>query len=148
MSLTGFRKFLPALLLACVCTLGLGCSRTSSDVPFRVRSDSARTGGHASPRTSASSQLTEQGRSLLESGRVDDAIGVFEQSVGLDPANGRNYYYLSECWRIKGNIAQAEEFNSLAGLYLKGDAGWTFRAIRQKEKIDDLRKMQGELGKE
>ena len=140
-----FSGLLPALLLAGICLVGLGCSRTTSDVPFRPRISSAQTGEQASPRTSASSQLTNQGRLLLESGKVDDAIGVFEQSVGLDPTNGRNYYYLSECWRIKGNIAQAEEFNSLAELYLRGDANWTFHVIRQKERINDLEELQGEF---
>ena len=140
-----FSRLLPALFVAGICLACLACSRNTSTVPFRPRPGPSQTGERASPRTAASSQLTNQGRSLLESGRVDDAIGVFEQSVGLDPTNGRNYYYLSECWRLKGNIAQAEEFNNLAELYLRGDANWTFRVIRQKEKINDLKELQGEF---
>ena len=71
-----------------------------------------------SPRTVASLQLTDQGRLFLESGQPDHAIRMYEQALNLDPTNGQNYYYLSEAWFMKGNIAQAAEFNRLAAIYL------------------------------
>jgi tetratricopeptide (TPR) repeat protein len=76
---------------------------------------------------------------LLESGRVDDAISLLERSVGLDPANGLNYYYLSEAWLMKGNLVQAEEFNRLAELYLKDDADWRPRIAEQQRQLKKLR---------
>ena len=90
------------------------------------------------PRSSASLQLTQQGKELLERGYVDDAISVLERSVGLDPANGQNYYYLSEAWLEKGNIVQAEEFNRLADLYLKDDPVWGWRTAEQRSRLRAL----------
>lgn len=88
--------------------------------------------------------MTDQGRMLLEEGRPDDAISMFERSVGLDPAIGQTYYYLSEAWLMKENAAQAEEFNRLAGLYSKNYRGWTVRINEQRKRIDALKKQQGE----
>ena len=82
----------------------------------------------------ASLQLTEQGRTLLESGQPDDAIRVLERAVGLNPGNGENYYYLSEAWLMKGDRTRAEEFNELAGLYLKED-DWKTKLEVQRKRI-------------
>lgn len=83
--------------------------------------------------------MTEQGRIHLEEGRPDDAISVFERSVGLDPSIGQTYYYLSEAWIMKEDITQAEEFNRLADLYSKNDRSWTVRIKEQRRRIDMLR---------
>ena len=91
-----------------------------------------------SPRAQASLRLTEQGRALLESGRPDDAIGVLEQALNLNPANGLNYYYLSEAWLFKGKPGQAEKFNSLAGLYLEASPEWQRWVKEQKKRIEAL----------
>jgi tetratricopeptide (TPR) repeat protein len=88
-----------------------------------------------SPRAVASLQLTDQGRRLLENGNPDDAIGVFEQAINLDPINGQNYYYLSEAWLVKENIVQAVEFNRLAAIYLEDDEEWLNKVMLQKERI-------------
>jgi predicted Zn-dependent protease len=84
-------------------------------------------------------QLTDEGIRLLESGKINDAISALERSVGLDPANGQNYYYLSEAWLRKGNVAQAEEFNRLAELYLKGNRDWLSRTGEQRARIDEYK---------
>jgi tetratricopeptide (TPR) repeat protein len=84
-------------------------------------------------------QLTIEGHRLLESGRVDDAISVLERAVGLDPANGQNYYYLSDAWLRKGDIDQAEEFNRLAELYLKDNRKWRSRIKQQQEWIGEYK---------
>ncbi len=89
-----------------------------------------------SPRTTASLQLTEQGRSLLKSGKPDDAISTLERAVNLNPSNGQNYYYLSEAWLMKGNVSQAREFNRLAGIYLEGYAKWIGRVAEQSKRIN------------
>ena len=87
-----------------------------------------------SPRALASLRLTEQGRMLLENGYPDDAISILERAVGLNPKNGENYYYLAEAWIAKRDTVQAEEFNRLAALYLKGN-DWKVKLLDQRERI-------------
>ena len=88
-----------------------------------------------SPRALAALQLTEQGRMFLENNQPDDAIGILERALNLNPNNGRNYYYLAEAWLMKGNIAQAAEFNRLAEIYFKDDKLWLDRLMEQQERI-------------
>ncbi len=91
-----------------------------------------------SPRTQASLRLTDQGRMLLEDGKVGDAIRMLERAINLDPGNGLNYYYLSEAWLYKGNFKQSEEFNALAGMYLKRSHEWMDLVREQRGRIDAL----------
>lgn len=88
-----------------------------------------------SPRALAALQLTDQGRMYLEGGQPDDAIGILEQALNLNPTSGMNYYYLSEAWLMKGNIVQAAEFNRLAEIYFKDDSEWLHRLMQQRERI-------------
>ena len=90
-----------------------------------------------SPRALAALQLTEQGRIFLENNQPDDAIGILERALNLNPNNGRNYYYLAEAWLMKSNIGQAMEFNRLAEIYLKDDNEWLNRVILQKQRIEE-----------
>lgn len=90
-----------------------------------------------SPRALASLQLTEQGRTLLQSGDPDNAISIFEQAININPTNGQNYYYLSEAWLLKGNAIQAKEFNRLAEIYLQDDRRWMRRVLQQRERIEE-----------
>lgn len=83
----------------------------------------------------ASLHLTEQGRMLLESGKVDDAISVLERAVSVYASNGKNYYYLAEAWLKKGNVLQAGEWNRLAEMYLAADREWSQRVYGQREVI-------------
>lgn len=76
---------------------------------------------------------------LLTSGRADDAITILERAVNLNPANGQNYYYLSEAWLSKNNKNQAREFNRLADLYLKDDPQWIGRVLEQRKRIEGAR---------
>ena len=87
------------------------------------------------PREVASLHLTEQGRMLLENGKIDDAISVLERAVSLSANNGKNYYYLSEAWLRKGNEKQAREWNRLAEMYLAEDREWSQRVYDQSERI-------------
>lgn len=87
------------------------------------------------PREVASLHLTEQGQALLESGKIDEAIGVLERAVSIYPSNGKNYYYLAEAWLRKGNMVQAREWNRLAGMYLAGDSEWLPRIYEQRGRI-------------
>lgn len=92
--------------------------------------------GKPRPREVASLHLTEQGQMLLESGKVDEAIGVLERAVNIYPSNGKNYYYLAEAWLKKGNVMQAREWNRLAGMYLAGDSEWSPRVYEQRGRIN------------
>lgn len=129
-------RVVPALLLAHICLSVPSCSWNNLQMPLFPKWGSEEP---ETPRASASLQLTEQGKMLLESGRVDDAITLLERSMGLDPANGLNYYYLSEAWILKGNLVQAEEFNRLAKLYLKDDPDWRSRAAEQQRQVRKLK---------
>jgi tetratricopeptide (TPR) repeat protein len=92
------------------------------------------------PRATASLQLTDQGRRLLEDKQPDKAIRVLEQAVSLHPTNGQNYYYLAEAWLMKGFADQAKEFNQLAEIHLKDDHQWMIRVGKQADRIAELEK--------
>jgi len=120
----------------------LGCAATISTpppVPAHAPSvqveEPVRPADQPSPRALASLGLTEQGRLLLESGSLDDAISMLERAISLNPTNGRNYFYLSEVWLLKGDTVQAEEFNRLAAIYLREDIEWMARVMEQRERI-------------
>jgi len=129
-----------------LCLSDFGCSTGGYGLAFPSRRSSRQAGidDPTNPRTRAALQMTDQGRTLLEEGKPDDAISMFERSLGLDPAIGQTYYYLSEAWLIKGNVAQAEEFNHLADLYSKDDRGWTVRINEQRKRIAASKRQQGE----
>jgi tetratricopeptide (TPR) repeat protein len=93
-----------------------------------------------SPRAVASLQLTEQAQMLLQANQTDEAIRVLEQAINVNPSNGQNYYYLAEAWIKKGNIAQAVEFNRLAGIYLTKDPDWMAKVVKQKRYLDEKTK--------
>jgi tetratricopeptide (TPR) repeat protein len=138
-------------LIVVTCILGFsmalsGCARSvmqpQTDIyretpqkTDELKEDTGKAG--ISPRVLAALQLTEQGRIFLENNQPDDAIGIFERALNLNPDNGRNYYYLAEAWLMKGNIDQAAEFNRLAEIYLKDDSEWLNRVILQSERIKE-----------
>ncbi|MDX9787261.1 MAG: tetratricopeptide repeat protein [Desulfobacterales bacterium] len=88
-----------------------------------------------SPRAVAAVTLSDQGKTLLERKRPDEAIRVLERAVNLHPQNGENYYYLAEAWLLKGNALQAAEFNHLATIYLKDEASWQQKIASQVARI-------------
>ena len=89
-------------------------------------------------RVLASLKLTDQGRRLLEAGKADHAIRVFEQAISLNPSNGQNYYYLSEAWLTKGFVNEAREFNRLAESHLENDRDWIKSVDQQADRIIKL----------
>ena len=142
---TSISKSVLLLFLVVMVLGGSRCSvRRSPLLPAPEQSPALEDKGPAespdqpNPRTLASLQLTEQGRLLLDGGKPDDAISTLERAVSISPTNGQNYYYLAEAWLLKGNIAQAEECNRLADIYLRGDPGWTARVAEQREYIRSL----------
>jgi predicted Zn-dependent protease len=145
MELKILSKNIKLLIMLCIGGLGFGffgcapVTSTTSPIPDLGRSmqigEDETSPAKQSPRALASLQLTEQGRQFIESGDPDDAIRMLEQALNLDPANGQNYYYLSEAWLMKGNISQAAEFNRLAAIYLGDDDKWLYQVIQQRERI-------------
>ncbi|MFO7931236.1 MAG: tetratricopeptide repeat protein [Thermodesulfobacteriota bacterium] len=87
-------------------------------------------------RMAASSSLTRQGHELLQKDKYDRAIRVLERAVGVNPGDGRGYFYLAEAWIGKENLNQAARFNEMAILYLRDDPAWLQRARAQKERIE------------
>lgn len=136
------------MLLTCLvgfAIAGARCARTVSQpsslphtgtVPHGE--EQSETSEGLSPRMLASLQLTEQARLLLEKDEPDEAIRLLERAINLNPANGQNYYYLSEAWVIKENTGQAMEFNRLAAIYLEGNSEWMTRVVEQQERIKRL----------
>lgn len=131
------------IILFCIATVCLAaCPKpTLQEVPVESEESVAvEETEKETPRVVASLQLTDQGRRLLEERKPDKAIRVLEQAVSLHPTNGRNYYYLSEAWLMKGSAAQAKEFNQLAEIHLKEDSDWMMRVATQADRIAELEK--------
>ncbi len=91
------------------------------------------------PMALAALNFSEQGQVHLRNKKPDEAIRVLERAVNLNPKNGENYYYLAEAWLMKGNAAQAKEFNRLADIHIKTGPEWKDRIQTQKERIDKLK---------
>lgn len=92
-------------------------------------------------REQVAAALIDEGRRLLDSGRVDGAIRIFEQAVSQSPHYGPAYFYLAEAWMDKNNGPQAKAFHDQAVLYLQGQPEWASRLERQQIEID--RKVSG-----
>lgn len=119
------------LLMAVLAAL-TGCAGTRS-MPDKAGQTSAGSSGDY--RAAASGSLTMEGRRLLQQKDYDRAIRVLERAVGLNPSDGRGYFYLAEAWFEKKNFELASRFNDLAVLYLKDNPDWSSRARSQKERI-------------
>lgn len=87
-------------------------------------------------REQVAAALTDEGRRLLDSGRVDGAIRIFEQAVSQSPHYGPAYFYLAEAWMDKNNGPQAKAFHDQAVLYLQSRPEWGARLERQQIEID------------
>jgi hypothetical protein len=135
-------KAIDILLLVLLIALLAGCPKpllqgegTEAEEPPMTASTEEE-----NPRAVAALQLTDQGRRLVENKQPDRAIRVLEQAVSLHPTNGRNYYYLSEAWIMKGFADQAREFNHLAEIHLKDERYWMIRVAEQADRIAELEK--------
>jgi tetratricopeptide (TPR) repeat protein len=128
--------------LVLLIVLPAGCSKPMLKTePFEAEETTpSEEAAEENPRVAAALQLTDQGRRLLEDRKPDKALRVLEQALSLDPANGQNYYYLSEAWLLKGSAAQAKEFNNLAEIHLKEDKQWMIRVAQQADRIAELEK--------
>ena len=86
--------------------------------------------------------LTTRGRKLMETGRVDAAIRLFEQALSQSPHYGPGYFYLAEAWLGKNSVTQARTFHDQAALYLPAEPAWQNRLDRQgriiKQRLSEL----------
>jgi hypothetical protein len=135
-------KAIDIFLLVLLIALLAGCSKPplKGDDPEAEEPPTTEKTEAENPRAVASLQLTDQGRRLVENKQPDRAIRVLEQAMSLHPTNGRNYYYLSEAWILKGFADQAREFNHLAEVHLKNDRDWMIRVAEQADRIAELEK--------
>lgn len=135
-------KFTQIILFVIVAVWLAACPKPAlKEVPIEAEDPpTVEEAAEENPRVAASLQLTDQGRRLLEDRKPDKAIRVLEQAVSLHPANGQNYYYLSEAWLMKGSAAQAKEFNQLAEIHLKEDSAWMVQVANQADRIAELEK--------
>jgi hypothetical protein len=133
-------KAVNILLFALLIASLAGCSKPplKGDGPEVEEPPTTEKTEAENPRAVASLQLTDQGRRLVKNKQPDRAIRVLEQAVSLNPANGQNYYYLSEAWILKGFADQAREFNHLAEIHLKDDRDWLIRVAQQADRIAEL----------
>jgi tetratricopeptide (TPR) repeat protein len=92
-----------------------------------------------SPMALAALALSGKGQSYLKDGKPDEAIRVLERAVNLHPQNGENYYYLAEAWLLKGNAAQAKEFNHLAAIHVASNPQWIHRVQSQYDRISKIK---------
>jgi tetratricopeptide (TPR) repeat protein len=92
----------------------------------------------ADARAQAASELTQQARQYLAAWDADNAINLLERAINLNPSDGQIYYYLAQAWLLKGDVRQASEFNTLAGIHVTGDPEWESRLAEQKERIERL----------
>mgnify|MGYP002813476013 CR=1 FL=1 len=90
-------------------------------------------------RTKAAGEFRQRACKFLEKRKPDDAINLLERAISLDPKEGQNYYHLSRAWLMKGNTAQALEFNNLAGIYLGESDEWNQKVEDQKKSIENMR---------
>lgn len=135
---------LPAILLALLLPpLIAGCaSRPVSPPPDAALEDTPRpppAGEAALAQLAAARELTARGRRHVEKLQPDAAIRVLERALGLNPADGRNYYYLAEAWLMKTDARRAEACNRMAENLLNDDPDWLSQIARQADRIAEMK---------
>ncbi|MBL0712149.1 MAG: tetratricopeptide repeat protein [Desulfosarcina sp.] len=87
-------------------------------------------------REKAAAALIDRGRTLMEDGRIDPAMRLFEQALSLSPHYGPGYFYLAEAWLAKADWSQARELHRQAELYLDAVAPWEARLAEQRRRVE------------
>ncbi len=75
----------------------------------------------------ASLKLTDQGRQLLMSGQIEEAVSVFQKAISIFPSNPYAYYYLGKARYLKKEYPQSLPALGQAELFLSGDRIWLSR---------------------
>lgn len=73
----------------------------------------------ATPQHYASMHLVDQAKLSLNQGRVDEAIGLYEQAVQVDVYNGEAFLGLAKAWHMKGSQKKSLEFARKAEILLQ-----------------------------
>ena len=73
----------------------------------------------ASPQTLVAIRLVEEADRRLMEGNIDQAIGLYEQAVQLDPYNGSAFLGLAQAWSFSGAYERALEFAKKAEILLQ-----------------------------
>ena len=137
------RKFYsvrPWWFLAAVLLLSAGCIPSpeppTGEPPLTPitggTTDSSQTG-----QQEASLQLTDEGRQLLDEGRLDEAASVFQKAISLYPNNPYAYFYLAQSRYLKKDYARSLTPLRQAELYLSGDSVWLARVYTLRGQIDE-----------
>jgi len=94
--------------------------------------DPSRTG-----QEEASLQLTDQGRRLMASGRLDEADSVFQKAISLYPNNPYAYYYLGQARYLRKDYTRSLTPLRQAELYLSDDPAWLARVHALHGQVDE-----------
>jgi tetratricopeptide (TPR) repeat protein len=117
-----FFYFVLVIALLSACTSALS-NRPDEELPLKPvgGTDRAATGPQQ-----ASIELTDRGRQMLESGRLDEATSVFQKAVSLSPSNPYPYYYLAKARYMQQQYAKALPFLGQAERFFE-DPVWLSR---------------------
>ena len=85
----------------------------------------------------ASLQLTDQGRQHLASGRIEEAISLFQKAISLFPKNPYAYYYLAQARYLRQEYIQSLTPLGQAELFLSDDRIWLSRVYALRGRIDE-----------
>ena len=84
------------------------------------------------PQRKASDRLVEKGKASIDSKSYDQAAGLFQDAMNVDPSNGVAYYYLALTDHYLGQGGAAAGLLDKAESLLRGDKYWA-------QKIEELR---------
>jgi tetratricopeptide (TPR) repeat protein len=138
------RKFYsvrPWWIIAAALVLSAGCIPSPGEPPMGEPPLTPITGGTTDSsqtgQQQASLQLTDEGRQLLDEGRLDEAASVFQKAISLYPNNPYAYYYLAQSRYLKKDYTRSLAPLRQAELYLSGDSVWLARVYALRGKIDE-----------
>ncbi len=83
----------------------------------------------------ASLQLTDEGRRQLASGRLDEAVSIFQKAISLYPKNSYAYYYLAQARYLKKDYGRSLPPLGQAELFLSSDPSWLARVYALRGQI-------------
>jgi tetratricopeptide (TPR) repeat protein len=134
-----FYSLRPWWAIAAALLLSAGCIPSPVEPPMGEPPLTPITGGTTDAsqtgQQEASLQLTDEGRQLLEEGRLDEAASVFQKAISLYPNNPYAYYYLGQSRFLKKDYARSLAPLRQAELYLSGDSVWLARIYALRGQI-------------
>lgn len=133
----------PGWLLVASLILFQGCVPPAGERPVGEPPLTPVTSPSADPsrigQQEASLQLTDEGRRLLNSGQLNEAVSVFQKAVSLYPNNPYAYYYLAQARYQKRDYAQSLAQLRQSELFLSGDSVWLARVYALRGQVYEAR---------